>query len=183
GRGAGAEREVTVAAPGPRPGLLRRGWDYVRWPPPHEGPLFSRRSQAAGYLGAWGLTVTHVVLWVLIAVGVLKGLGLTIGNSVLSFLATCLLLWVVITTHHRLQIEHGGRTRHVATAWWMGCWDPVGRLVWLPVRLPTAWHVLWRGAPASDTAGAPPAPAGGVDTGTGVTVGAEAEGPRTGGST
>ena len=136
---------MTVAASEQRPGRLRRTWDWVRWPAPHEGPLFSRRAQAASYLGAWGLTGAHLVIWILIAAGVLTGLAITIGDSVLTFVATCLLLWVIITTHHRLQISHGGRTRHVATAWWMGCWDPVGRLVWLPARLPTAWHVLRRG--------------------------------------
>jgi hypothetical protein len=133
-------------APEVRPGRLQRGWDYVKWPPPHKGQLFSRRSEAVSYLGAWGLTGTHLVIWVLIAVGVLAGTAIKIGDSLLTFVATCLLLWMIIATHHRLQIKHGGRSRHVATAWWMGCWDPVGRLVWLPVRLPTALRVLTRGA-------------------------------------
>jgi len=27
--------------------------------------------------------------------------------------------------------------------WWLGPWDPVGRLVWLPVRLGEAWRTLF----------------------------------------
>ena len=138
--------------PPPQVGRVRRTWDSVRWPPPHEGQLFTRRGQAAGYLGAWGLTSAHIVIWVLIAVGVLHGLGFKVGNSVLSFVATCLLVWVVIATHRRLQIDHGGRTRHVLAAWWMGPWDAVGRVVWLPVRLPTAARTVLRGPESAEPA-------------------------------
>jgi hypothetical protein len=156
---------VTVAVPDAPPGRLRRGWDYVKWPPPHEGQLFSRRSEAASYLGAWGLTGTHLVIWVLIAVGVLAGTAIKVGDSLLTFAATCLLLWMIIATHHRLQIRHGGRSRHVATAWWMGCWDPVGRLVWLPVRLPTALRVFFHGAEPEAQTGTVPMTAGESEAG------------------
>jgi hypothetical protein len=123
-------------------GLVRRAYDAVRFPAPIDDPLFSTRAQAASYLGAWGLTVTHLILWLLIAIGLLTSEALVIGVSVLSFIATCLFIGMVIAAHRRLRLYHGGTTRHMVTVWWRGPWDPVGRLVWLPVRLPAAWHAL-----------------------------------------
>jgi hypothetical protein len=123
-------------------GLARRAYRAVRFPPPVNDPLFSTSAQAASYLGAWGLTVTHLILWLLIAIGLLTSEALVIGVSVLSFIATCLFIGMVIAAHRRLRLYRGGTTRHVATVWWRGPWDPVGRLVWLPVRLPAAWHAL-----------------------------------------
>ena len=114
----------------------------VRLPPPVDDPLISSRGQAATYLGAWGLTATHLILWLLIAIGLLTSEALVIGVSLLSFAATCLLIGMVIAAHRRLQLYHGGTTRHLATVWWRGPWDPVGRLIWLPVRLPAEWHPL-----------------------------------------
>ena len=125
-----------------RHGLVRRVYTVVRFPPPVDDPLFSSRAQAASYLGAWGLTATHLVLWLLIAIGLLTSEALVIGVSLLSFAATCLLIGMVIAAHRRLQLYHGSTTRHLATVWWRGPWDPVGRLIWLPVRLPAAWHIL-----------------------------------------
>jgi hypothetical protein len=104
--------------------------------------FFSSRAQAASYLGAWGLTATHLILWLLITIGVLTSEALIIGVSLLSFAATCLFIGMVIAAHRRLQLYHGGTTRHLATVWWRGPWDPAGRLIWLPVRLPAAWHAL-----------------------------------------
>ena len=123
-------------------GLVRRAYGAVRFPPPVDDPLFSTRAQAASYLGAWGLTVTHLSLWLFIAIGLLTSEAIVIGVSVLSFIATCLFIGMVIAAHHRLRLYHGGTTRHMVTVWWRGPWDPVGRLVWLPVRLPAAWHAL-----------------------------------------
>ena len=114
----------------------------VRFPPPVDDPLFSSRAQGASYLGAWGLTATHLILWLLIAIGLLTSEALVIGVSLLSFAATCLFIGMVIAAHRRLELYHGRTTRHMATVWWRGPWDPVGRLVWLPVRLPAAWHAL-----------------------------------------
>ena len=125
-----------------RHGVVRRVHRVVRLPPPVDDPLFSSRAQAASYLGAWGLTATHLVLWLLIAIGLLTSEALVIGVSLLSFAATCLFIGMVIAAHRRLQLYHGATTRHVATVWWRGPWDPVGRLIWLPVRLPAAWHIL-----------------------------------------
>jgi len=133
---------MTGPAKTERHGLVRRVHGVVRLPPPVDGPLISSRGQAATYLGAWGLTATHLVLWLLIAIGLLTSEALVIGVSLLSFAATCLLIGMVIAAHRRLQLYHGGTTRHLATVWWRGPWDPVGRLIWLPVRLPAAWHTL-----------------------------------------
>jgi hypothetical protein len=100
----------------------------VRLPPPVDDPLFATRAQAASYLGAWGLTATHLILWLLITIGLLTSEALVIGVSLLSFAATCLFIGMVIAAHRRLQLYHGGTTRHMATVWWRGPWDPVGRL-------------------------------------------------------
>lgn len=125
-----------------RYGTVRRVHMAVRFPPPVDDPLFSTRGQAASYLGAWGLTATHLILWLLIAIGLLTSEALVIGVSLLSFAATCLLIGMVIAAHRRLQLYHGSTTRHLATVWWRGPWDSVGRLIWLPVRLSAAWHTL-----------------------------------------
>ena len=135
----------------------RQVWEWVRWPEPTDAPLFHNRKQAAAYLGAWGLTVTHVVLWVLLFFGVIAGQVVTIGVSLTSAVATALLIWMVVSAHRRLKMHRGGTTRQIAAAWWRGPWDPVGRLVWLPVRLPAAWATIHRrrgGSPVA-TAGDP----------------------------
>ena len=129
----------------PHRSFLRRGWDAAKFPPPAEGQLFTTRASGASYLGAWGLTATHLFLWILIAVSILTSEAVTIGNSVLSFVATCLLIWMVIAIHHRFRIERGGRTRHLVSVWWRGPWDPVGRQIWLPVRFGNAWRVMRHG--------------------------------------
>ncbi len=125
---------------GDDPGRLRRLYGAVKFPPPSDDPIFTNRAQGVAYLGAWLLTVVHVSLWILVAVSVLGSTKLEIGMGVISFAATCLLVWMVIATHRRLDIRHGGTPRHLVTVWWRGPWDPVGRQVWLPVRLPAAWR-------------------------------------------
>ena len=89
----------------PRRSRFRRGWDIVKFPPPAEGQLFTSRASGASYLGAWGLTATHLILWILIAASILTAEAVTIGNSALSFAATCLLIWMVMSIHHRFQIR------------------------------------------------------------------------------
>jgi hypothetical protein len=125
-----------------RHGRLRRVREAIRLPRPVEDPLFPSRAQAASYLGAWGLTVTHLLLWLLITIGLFTSEALVIGVSLLSAAATCLFVVMVIAAHRRLQIYRGSTARHIAAVWWRGPWDPVGRLIWLPVRLPAAWHAL-----------------------------------------
>ena len=138
-----SDEQGKVAAP--RHSLVRRGYDLVKFPPPAEGQLFTSRASGASYLGAWGLTATHLILWILIAVSILTSEAVTIGNSVLSVVATCLFIWMVISIHHRFQIQRGGRTRHVVSVGWRGPWDPVGRQIWLPVRFGAAWRVVRHG--------------------------------------
>jgi hypothetical protein len=125
-----------------RHGRVRRVRGVIRLPPPVEDALFPSRAQAAFYLGAWGLTVTHFILWLLIAIGFLTSEALVVGVSLLSAAATCLFVVMVIAAHRRLQIYRGSTARHIAAVWWRGPWDPVGRLIWLPVRLPAAWQAL-----------------------------------------
>jgi hypothetical protein len=129
----------------PRRSLVRRGYDVVKFPPPAEGQLFTSRASGASYLGAWGLTATHLILWILIAVSILTSEAVTIGNAVLSVVATCLFIWMVISIHHRFRIQRGGRARHVVSVGWRGPWDPVGRQIWLPVRFGAAWRVVRHG--------------------------------------
>ena len=76
----------------------------MRFPPPVDDPLFSTRGQAASYLGAWGLTATHLILWLLIAIGLLTSEALVIGVSLLSFAATCLLIGMVIAAHRLIPV-------------------------------------------------------------------------------
>ena len=129
-------------------GLVRRVYTVARFPPPAEGPIFSTQVHAAMYLGAWGLTAVHIILWLIITVGLVTSQALLIGTSIISFAATCLLVWMVIAIHQRFEVHHGGRARHAVTVWWRGPWDPVGRLIWLPVRLADAWQVLRDGPDA-----------------------------------
>ena len=130
-----------------RPSRRHRLWELIRWPEPTDAALFLNRRQAAAYLSAWGLIAAHIVLWVLVFFGVLVGQAWTFGTSLTSAIATALLIWMVVRAHRRLRMHRGGTTRQIAAAWWRGPWDPVGRLVWLPVRLPTAWRTLWTRAP------------------------------------
>jgi hypothetical protein len=95
--------------------------------------------------------VTHLTLWLLIAIGVVTSTVLVIGNSVLSFAATALLAWMVVVMHRRLG--HRGSVRRLfATVVWKGPYDPVGRLVYLPVRIPESWQALRRGGAAGGPA-------------------------------
>jgi hypothetical protein len=54
-----------------------------------------------------------------------------------SIIATLLLLTIVLVVHRRMG-RGGTLARNVIWQWWLGPWDSVGRLVWLPVRLPEA---------------------------------------------
>ena len=124
-----------------RHGLVRRARDVMRLPPPVDNPLFSSRAQAASYLGAWGLTATHLILWLLITIGLLTSEAIVIGVSLLSFAATCLFIGMVIAAHRRFQLYHGSTTRHAATVWWRGPWDPVAADL-AAGTAPAAWHAL-----------------------------------------
>jgi hypothetical protein len=111
--------------------VIRRLWDWVRWPPPYDGPILSGRIDGFAYLLGWTATFAHLTLWVFVLL-----LGLD----------TLLLLTIVIVIHRRVGERHK-LPRTVVWQWWLGPWDPVGRLVWLPVRLPEAARALVRGVP------------------------------------
>ena len=63
-------------------------------------------------------------------------------STLTSTTATLLLLTVVIVIHRRIG-NHDTLPRSIVWQWWLGPWDPVGRLVWLPVRLSEAVRALF----------------------------------------
>ena len=82
-------------------------------------------------------------LWVFVLVLGLDKPWRTISTMAL-ILATLLLLTIVVLIHRRIG-KNQSLPRAVVWQWWLGPWDPVGRLVWLPVRLPEAAHALVTG--------------------------------------
>jgi hypothetical protein len=125
--------------------VIHRLWDLVRFPPPYKGPILSGRIDGLAYLLGWTATFAHIALWVFV---LLLGLDRPwpAVSTLASVIATLFLLTIVIVIHRRLG--SGRRLPHqVVWQWWLGPWDSVGRLVWLPVRLPEAARVLMRGAP------------------------------------
>jgi hypothetical protein len=125
-------------------GLIRRGIDAIRWPPPYQGPILAGRIDGAAYLVGWAATIAHLSL----AVCVLAfGFGdpWPIVSTIVSSIGTIFLISIVIVIHRRLG-QRKALPKEVVWQWWAGPWDEVGRLVWLPVRLPEAWHALVRGS-------------------------------------
>ncbi len=120
---------------------MRRLWATVRFPPPYEGSILTGRLDGFVYLVGWIATFAHLLLWVFVlALGL--GTPWPTVSTLASVTATLLLLTIVIVIHRR--IGHRGKLpRSVVWQWWLGPWDPVGRLVWLPVRLPEAVHALF----------------------------------------
>jgi len=122
----------------PKQSMIRRLWNLVRFPPPYDGPILSGRVDGIAYLFGWLATLAHLTLWVVVLVLGLHSPWKTV-STLASIVATLLLLSIVIVIHRRMG--HGGKlTRSVVWQWWLGPWDPVGvgRLVWLPVRIPEA---------------------------------------------
>ena len=126
--------------------VIRRFIDLIRFPPPYEGPILSGRIDGVAYLAGWIATFAHLAL----------GLGvLTLGfgdpwplvSSVTSAIGTVFFITIVIVIHRRLG-EYRAVPRDVVWQWWLGPWDPVGRLVWLPVRLAEAGRAVVHGTPA-----------------------------------
>jgi len=127
--------------------MLRRLFDKIRFPPPYEGPILAGRIDGVAYLLGWAATLAHLTMWVLVLVLGLDKPWPTI-STVASVLATLLLLTIVLVIHRRMG-EHGKLSRHIVWQWWLGPWDPVGRLVWLPVRLPEAFRAAVHGTAAT----------------------------------
>ena len=123
--------------------MIRRLWEAIKWPPPYEGPILTGRLDGFAYLLGWLATFAHLLLWVFVLVLGLDKPWPTV-STLASSTATLLLLSVVIVIHRRMG-HHDTLPRSVIWQWWLGPWDPVGRLVWLPVRLPEAAHALFAG--------------------------------------
>ena len=126
--------------------MIRRLYEMVRFPPPYDGPILSGRIDGIAYLLGWAATFAHLTLWVFVLLLGLDKPWPTISTAA-SILATLLLLTIVIFIHRRMG-ERRKLHRSVIWHWWLGPWDPVGRLVWLPVRLPEAGRALMKGVPA-----------------------------------
>jgi hypothetical protein len=126
--------------------LIRRLYEIVRFPPAYEGPILSGRIDGSAYLIGWAATFAHLTVWLFVLLVGLDKPWPTIA-TLASILATLLLLTIVILIHRRMG-ERRKLSRAVVWQWWLGPWDPVGRLVWLPVRLPEAARAVVRGGRA-----------------------------------
>jgi hypothetical protein len=130
--------------------MVRRLIDLIRFPTPYEGPILSGRIDGAAYLVGWIATFAHLTL---AACVLLLGFDKPWPevSTATSVFGTLLFITIVIVIHRRLG---EGRTlpREVVWQWWLGPWDPVGRLVWLPVRLGEAAHAIVHGTPSSQPA-------------------------------
>jgi len=126
----------------PKQSKIRRLWNLIRFPPPYDGPILTGRIDGIAYLLGWLATLAHLTLWVVVLLLGLHKPWKTV-STLASIVATLLLLSIVIVIHRRMG--HGGKlTRSVVWQWWLGPWDPVGvgRLVWLPVRIPEAFRAV-----------------------------------------
>ena len=121
------------------------------WKLETDGPVHATVAVSDGiaYVTGWAITIAHLAL----AAGVLIfgfGSPWPTVSTVSSAIGTLFLITIVIVIHRRIG-EHSTLPRAVVWQWWLGPWDPVGRLVWLPVRLPEAFHAIGgrRSAPKS----------------------------------
>jgi hypothetical protein len=118
--------------------MISRLWKLIRFPPPYAGPILSGRVDGVAYLLGWLATFAHLTLWIVVLLLGLHKPWKTV-STLASIIATLFLLTIVIVIHRRMG--HGTKlTRSVVWQWWLGPWGPVGvgRLVWLPVRIPEA---------------------------------------------
>ena len=120
--------------------MIGRLWRAVKFPPPYQGPILSGRIDGAAYLLGWTATFAHVALWIIVLAFGLHRPWQAISTAA-SVIATLLLLTIVIVIHRRMGAR-GALSRALVWQWWLGPWDPVGRLVWLPVRLGEAANAL-----------------------------------------
>jgi hypothetical protein len=77
-------------------------------------------------------------------------------SAVASGIGTLILLTLVIVIHRRMG-QRRALPKDLVWQWWLGPWDPVGRLIWLPVRLGEATRALTGTSPAA-TGPSPPSP-------------------------
>jgi hypothetical protein len=135
--------------------MIGRLIENVRFPPAYEGAILSGRIDGIAYVSGWVITLAHLTL----AAGVLfLGFGSPwpTVSAVASTLGTLFLITIVIVIHRRIG-ERSTLPREVVWQWWLGPWDPVGRLVWLPVRLREAFRAIG-GARSPAGSGAPDLP-------------------------
>jgi hypothetical protein len=121
--------------------MMREFIDLVRFPPPYDGPILSGRIDGFAYLLGWGATFAHLAMWVCVLLLGLNKPWPTVSTFA-SVVGTLLFITLVIVVHRRMG-EVRKLSRDVVWQWWLGPWDPVGRLVWLPVRLPEAARAVW----------------------------------------
>jgi hypothetical protein len=120
--------------------MFHRLIEFVRFPAAYEGPILTGPFDGIAYVAGWAVTIAHLAL----AAGVLIfgfGAPWPTVSTVSSAVGTLFLITIVIVIHRRIG-EHSALPRAVVWQWWLGPWDPVGRLVWLPVRLPEAFHAI-----------------------------------------
>lgn len=123
--------------------MIRRFIDLVRFPPAYEGPILSGRIDGLAYLLGWIATFAHLTLAACVLLLGFDKPWPTV-STVTSTVGTLFFISIVIVIHRRLG-EYRAVPRDVVWQWWLGPWDPVGRLVWLPVRLPEAARALVHG--------------------------------------
>ena len=118
--------------------------EWVRLPPAFEGQILTDRIDGIAYLLGWTATIAHLGLWVVV---LLAGLSSpwSLVSTITSVVGTLLFITLVLVIHRRLG-EQRRLPLDVVWQWWLGPWDPVGRLVWLPVRLPEALRATFDGA-------------------------------------
>ena len=116
--------------------MFRRLWNAIKFPPPYDGPILSGRLDGVAYLLGWLATFAHLVLWVVVLAAGLHKPWKTV-STLTSVAGTLFLLTIVLVIHRRMG-HRDKLAKSIVWQWWLGPWDPVGRLVWLPVRLPEA---------------------------------------------
>ena len=127
--------------------MIRRFIDFIRFPPAYDGPILTGRIDGFVYLLGWIATFAHLTLAACVLILGFHSPWSTV-STVTSTVGTLLFITIVIVIHRRMG-ESTALPRAVVWQWWLGPWDPVGRLVWLPVRLPEAFRALARGVPES----------------------------------
>ena len=122
---------------------IGRLWAAIRFPPAYEGAILSGRIDGIAYLLGWLATLAHLALWVVVLTLGLHRPWKTV-STLASVIGTLLLLTIVLVIHRRMG-HRDKLAKSIVWQWWLGPWDPIGRLVWLPVRLGEAMHVAAHG--------------------------------------
>ena len=103
--------------------MIRRLIEFIRFPPPYEGPILSGRIDGVAYVFGWVVTVAHLAL----AGGVLLlgfGAPWPTVSAVASSIGALFFITIVIVIHRRIG-EQSKLPRDVVWQWWLGPWDRV----------------------------------------------------------